>query len=416
MSATRIRDIALIAFAALIALFEGPAQIACAIAVAACLWGAARDRTLDRTALLIGGLILLYALAGVYGAATATVRLRSEDTLRPLMALGFIAGAYGYRRASDPILKRAALAFCACIVLNGAYGFLQLGFGELPLDRFFLKNPHSSQLWVPDHIYDHTSAHPSGIRALSGLFYNRLKLAHLGVIGLGALALIAAARVDRKIRFLAIAGTIILFSALIFTYARAALAAFLVALLVVVLASMQARVVAALAGVSALGLGVAFAASEYLRERAMNAASDLELRGQIFAAAARMFADHPILGLGHGVYRTQAAAYYPAGASTTWLIDAHNLLLHVAAETGIAGLMGFLGALLLASVRVIRRVRRDRLSSRPGAVLDRFALFGLTAIVILGMTHFPLHHAPVALAFWTLLGVAGGAERTDGEG
>jgi O-antigen ligase len=127
-----------------------------------------------------------------------------------------------------------------------------------------------------------------------------------------------------------------------------------------------------------------------------------------------MFRDHPLIGLGHGVYRTEAAAYYPAGASKTWLIDAHNLPLHVAAETGIVGLIGFFGALLWALARVVRRVRRDRLSGAPQAVLDRTALFGLTVILVLGVTHFPLHHAPVALAFWTLLGVAGGAERTDG--
>lgn len=413
----RAQPMALIVFAAALALFEGPGQIFCAVAaLTSIILVVSTGGWKDRPALIILACIAIYALAGIPGAAMATAKLSSEASLRPLSALAFFVGAFGLGRADPRTLERVALAFCACLVLNGAYGFLQITIGELPFDRLFLKNPKSSQIWVPDHIYDHNSANPSGIRGLSGLFYNRLKLAHLGIIGLGALAIIFIARnKSRATRVSAAVGAAILAIAVVLTYARVALVAFVAAGFVLVLLSMRPRIVVAFGALTTAAAALALKLSPYASERVANAWTDLAFRRAIFSSALAMFRDHPLLGTGHGVYRTLAASYYPPEASGTWLIDAHNLFLHVAVETGVVGLAAFSAAVGYALWRLVARVRKNRESGAAIDVLDRAALFGLVAILVLGNTHFPLHHAPVALAFWTLLGVAGRAERTDGE-
>src|SRR5689334_16297905 len=86
-----VHQLALFAFALLLALFEGPAEIACALAAATSLATAALSGQLRRPrTLLLLGLIALWILAGIPGVATAASRPRSEDLLRPLLALGLL--------------------------------------------------------------------------------------------------------------------------------------------------------------------------------------------------------------------------------------------------------------------------------------------------------------------------------------
>ncbi|MCK6545793.1 O-antigen ligase family protein, partial [Myxococcota bacterium] len=170
--------------------------------------------------------------------------------------------------------------------------------------------------------------------------------------------------------------------------------------------------VVALAGLGGLVAVVAHL-SPHVEARLASATTDLGHRGQIWRAALAIAGDHPILGAGHGVYRVLAPRYYPEGTSRAWQIDAHDLWLHVLAETGAVGLAAFTLAVALALWALVARVRRARGTWDDRAFLDRFALLGLLAVLALGVTHFPLHHAPVALVFWALLGVAdGGAWRS----
>jgi putative inorganic carbon (HCO3(-)) transporter len=73
-------------------------------------------------------------------------------------------------------------------------------------------------------------------------------------------------------------------------------------------------------------------------------------------AAAEMFADHPVLGVGIGNY----VPAYPLYALPRWsdpLGHAHNYYLNVAAETGAVGLFGYLvlwGAALWQGWRAVR--------------------------------------------------------------
>jgi hypothetical protein len=79
------------------------------------------------------------------------------------------------------------------------------------------------------------------------------------------------------------------------------------------------------------------------------------------------------------------------------------------------GAVGFALAVLVPLARVATRLRAATALDTQGTRRDAFTLYGLVAFLVLGTLHMPLHHAPVALAFWTLVGLAArGPERTDG--
>jgi O-antigen ligase len=62
-------------------------------------------------------------------------------------------------------------------------------------------------------------------------------------------------------------------------------------------------------------------------------------RIELWGAALRMLADHPLLGTGFGTFAEAWRVYRPAGRPTE--NTAHNLLLNFAAEAGVLGLVAF---------------------------------------------------------------------------
>lgn len=393
------------AFVVLLALFEGPAQIAC-VAVVLSTVVTGRWRRLRPGPIELG--ICVWALAGLPGLLTVEGVRSSEDVLRPLMALAFVVGAAAVDHEDERQLSRLAWMFVAAIVLNGAWGYLQMAFGELPVDRWLLKNRHSPQIWVPGNW---------GSRVASGLYYNRLKLAHVGIIGLGVIGLtLATARpIRRRTVILGTLGGLTLGGAVVLTYARMALLAMIAAAGIVVLLMARRRVVLGVAVVAA-GLGGALALTKFGAERLANVGGDLAVRRAMAGAAWAIFTDHPIAGVGHGGYRAVAPAYLGEAHVGVRLTSPHNLGLQILDETGLIGFAGFGIALMVGLVIVARRVHRSRADSSGAAVRDRLVLFGLLALSGIGLTHFTLHHAPVAMAFWALLGMAAGASRANPTG
>lgn len=386
----------LIAFAALLALVEGPAQIAAVAAILAALF-AGRARGWRPGWVELG--LLLWIFAGIPGTVSAGGGRSSADVTRPLLALTLFAGAWGVARADERALRAMAWAFAVGCVINGAYGLVQVRFGALPLDPLFLKNPSSAQLWVPDRVYHE--------RAAAGLFYNRLKLAHVGLVGLALLGLVALGGAVRpwRSRVLAAAGAAMLGAALVLTYARMALVALVAAgLLLAMLLGRARAVLAVLAAVALLGVGFALSTHGALRIASLGA--DLEIRRAMFAAAWALFEGHPLLGVGHGMYSSLSAAHMPPHLEGVLLTSPHNLWLQVLAETGVVGFVGFNAAVGVALVRLGRRVHRARGLTTAVATLDRLALVAMVALLLIGLMHFTLHHVPVALLFWTLAGVA----------
>jgi O-antigen ligase len=390
---SRAHRVLLVAYALLVGLVEGPAQIAAVLVLL--------------TTLATGGLrgfrpgpaelgILIWVLAGVPGLLLDPGRYSSADTTRPLLALTFLIGSNAIGRADAAMLRRMAWAFSIACVINATYGALQYAAGELPWDSVFLKNPRSAQLYIPGRVYH--------VRAASGLFYNRLKLAHVAMVGAFLIAMIAfAPHVRARVRAMAAAGGAVLGAGLALTYARMAFLAVVASF--VALAGVLRRwvVLATAATISLVALGgVLF--SEDGRRRITSLDEDLTIRRQMFDAALQIFSDHPILGVGHGVYRNAIAELGDVGLTGVHLTSPHNLWLQLLAETGVAGFLGFNAALAWCLWQVMRRIRRAR-TDPDRAILDRLALTGVLAISFVGLLHFSLHHAPVGLVFWTLAGV-----------
>lgn len=392
----RAQAASLVAFAALLGTAEGPAQIACVAALVALLAG--RRAHWDPVFIGLG----VWALAGAWGlfqGLAAGIKISSEPALRPLMVLALGLGAFGLCKASDATLRRVGIAFMVALTINGAYGYLQLALGELPLDRWLLKNPNSQQIWAPERTGE--------VRAASGLFYNRLKLAHLGILGLGLMAITAAEQtIPKKWRLFWIGAAFILGGAVVLTYARMALAAALGGGVILALVLAKRRILLGLAGAGALLFGLVLATPQGW-SRVVLVGRDLRIRMHLFDTAWGLFERHPWLGVGHGMYRPTVAPTFD-GKGT--LMDAHNLLLQILAETGLVGFLGFVLALLVVLARLVGRVRAAE-GTVLGKLRDRFVLYGLGAILVLGTLHMPLHHAPVALAFWLLFGAAAGVPR-----
>lgn len=400
----RVASAGLIAFAALLGLLEGPAEIAAVLA----LIGLATSGALRglRSGLAERG-ILIWAAAGAVGMVLAVARgttLSSEDSFRPLLALAFLIGSRGGARADDRRLSTLAVAFLAACALSSAYGLVQVAVGDLPLDRFFLKNLRSPQIWVPGKLYV--------VRAASGLFYNRLKLAHVGIVGLGLFGLLALRQppVAALRRGLLAIGALVVLAAIVLTHARMAVVAFTGAAIIVALL-LRRRGVAVLGTIVAAGLATIAAVGSEGAERLATLERDISIRRHLFATAAGVFRDHPLIGVGHGMYRKIAAPVFDGQGV---LLDAHNLALHVLVETGLVGFLALAAAIGGCLLRVAQAVARDRALGTAAAVRNRFALFGLLAILILGLTHVPTHHAPVALLFWTLAGIAWSSGDSDG--
>ena len=387
----RVCAVLLVAFAALSALFEGPAQIACVLAIVATA-AAGWFRGYRPGAVEIG--LLVWILAGIPGTFDGDDGGSTEGALRPLIALAFLVGAVGVSRASDDVLAKMAWGFCIACVINGVYGYVQVFLTDPPLEAFLVGKNRSEHLVDPDHA--------GRLRMATGLFYNRLKLAHVGVIGLGLLGLIAVEHKHRRV--VAIVGAVLLAGALFLTYRRAAPIALGVAGVAFAIALGRVRV-AATSALTAAAIVVVFALTSYGRSRIGSADDDLAERWSIYQAAWRVFTDHALIGIGHGDYKTVIQRYAPSmpAALTT---SPHNQALHVLVETGVVGLLGMSTAVLVSLQRILRRVRGMTSTTSVSATTDHFALLSLFVFVTLGLVHTVLYHAPVGLVFWCLLGVA----------
>jgi O-antigen ligase len=378
----------LVAFALMIGLLEGPAEI---LAVAAILTtiGTGALRAYRPGPVDIG--FVVWGLAGYYGLAIDGGRHSSLDTTRPLLALALLVGKCGLGR--DPVVeRRMAIAFIGACAINVAYGLVQYVAGALPLDPYLLENPASAQIWVPNRVYH--------VRAASGLFYNRLKLAHVGMCGaLLASAIALSPSVRSRMRVLAAGSALFIAGGLYFTYARMALVAIAAGGLVLALALRRFWVVGVAAGASVLA-ALPLLATEEGRARMSSLAEDLALRRAMMETGLRIWSEHPLLGVGHGVYRNVASALEGTGLTGVHLMNPHNLWLQLLAETGLIGFAGMNVAIVGCFVSVVRRLRADR-----DRVMDRTALLGLSAILFVGLVHFSLHHPSVGLLFFTFAGV-----------
>lgn len=399
----RLHSFALIAFAAMLGLFEGPAQIAAVLALITTLaTGRLRGLRLDR----VDAGVLVWILAGVPGALDADSKLGGEQALRPLLALAYFLARTSIAGADDALKKRMAFAFALALVVNGAYGWLQVLVIDPPIERWIIGRQRTQAIADPDA--------PGRLLMATGLYYNRIKLAHAGVVGLALLGVVAIDRDRRDRAKLArdLAAIVLLGGAVLLSLRRAAPLALLLAMLLVSLLLWRPRLVRASAIAAGLG-ALVYVLSSQARERVETATLAFDERWVMYGAAWSMFRDHWLLGVGHGDYGAAISPYAPAALAAVQdqrdlFSNAHNLYLQVLAETGVVGFAGFTLAIGGALVRGLARARRDRRESSVDALGDRFALLGLTTLLFIGLVHAALYQAPVALIFWVLVGLAAG--------
>jgi O-antigen ligase len=127
-------------------------------------------------------------------------------------------------------------------------------------------------------------------------------------------------------------------------------------------------------------------------------------RLQTFELAVNMFQEHPLLGIGANNYLAAVNAYNYTGAASTAALTApvHNILLLLAAETGLLGISAF--AILLASIGFrayhIAKKRADLIT--PSAI-GIFA--GIIALMAHSMLDWLFRYDPVYMLFWFDIGL-----------
>ncbi len=131
--------------------------------------------------------------------------------------------------------------------------------------------------------------------------------------------------------------------------------------------------------------------------------SDWVLRGRLawWKAAAGMFADHPVTGIGLGRYPRSLEAY-GGGRSRE---NAHNLLLQFLAEAGLPGALAFGAFAVVLCLTFFRRVRRAA-DARIGAIALGGSL-GVVAFLLTLVTGHTLLLASGQMLFASFLAAAG---------
>lgn len=140
--------------------------------------------------------------------------------------------------------------------------------------------------------------------------------------------------------------------------------------------------------------------------RGESAAEDNSIRKRAneMIAALLVFGDHPIIGVGRGLFPVYYLDYGgEVGIANEFETrQAHNLAVGIAAETGILGLVSFAGVFLV-TLRDLARVRRRRPGDDPQAMLATGFALAIVAYVTTGL----FLHLSYERFLWLLLALAG---------
>jgi putative inorganic carbon (hco3(-)) transporter len=98
--------------------------------------------------------------------------------------------------------------------------------------------------------------------------------------------------------------------------------------------------------------------------------ASLQLHANLWQAGALMFLEHPITGVGKGNYAGAYETYGPrVGAPTPGPMGAHNVLVRIAAETGLLGAAAWTAAVAIGLIGIERAKRRVAASGEIRAAL-----------------------------------------------
>lgn len=240
------------------------------------------------------------------------------------------------------------------------------------------------------------------------------------ILAFSAAAFLGVGRTRRREQafWMAAAGLIAL--GILFTYSRGGMLTLgAVVFLLVVVRRLPVNPVTI--GIGVLGLialiptnvGQRFLTIESLFEPSQMVDASTEKRQQLLVVGLRIFADHPLVGVGAGNFGSQ----YPAYANTVGLTSLdftpmgvrqypHNLYLEMATETGLLGLVTFGGAIAIA-LAALFRARRTLLArgEHANAALVTAIAFGIIGYLVASL----FLHAGYPRYLWLFLGLASAA-------
>ncbi len=410
-----------------------PARLRLAAAAVMLAWalGSLFSEALQQIAL--GGAIVLCAFAWK--------RVEVDRELRPLLwaagalafwqaaspfvslALGNVASlprAARYGQFADTLAPIALLAVSSLGVPWRALGWtLCLGWiGELAVSLF-----QSAVRWPLDHLgsWDFSESVARARENFAepgepprypgvGFHFHRLRFSNAAIATLGpALAVALYGRVRRH-KQLWVAGTLVTVIALIspmLAYARSALAAGFLMILIAALVALRARERAIIIALLIAAGAVGYLMSEPWRQRVASLDENF-LEGGDRAVSmklgARLAEEHPLLGVGFGNFKSAAFELPDSMESQiirendTLATSAHNYWLTVFAETGLLGLLLALLFHALLARALFARCRR-------GSLLAFGGLLSWVGYQVISLSHYIPFHSGTQLTFvfvWAL--------------
>jgi O-antigen ligase len=124
-----------------------------------------------------------------------------------------------------------------------------------------------------------------------------------------------------------------------------------------------------------------------------------ELRLKVWTASREIFLQRPILGVGAGQFPTGYGLIFLRGRHAAWM-QPHNLLIQVACELGIVGLLAF-GYFLVQIVKAIASVLRERSES---SVRMNYQVGLACAVMLVGVLILSAVGHTLYRPYWYLLG------------
>ena len=157
--------------------------------------------------------------------------------------------------------------------------------------------------------------------------------------------------------------------------------------------------------VTVVGIGYAFTSNQSYMERlesTFNITSDGSNLGRIYVwkADKQMILDHPIIGVGPGLWGKKYAEQYQLKQEMQNLGHSHNNMLQIASESGILGLIGFLGFSIFT---IYKSVKNYIMSANP---YDLSIIVGFISYLFLfGSVDYTWGNSSGIRIFWIVMGI-----------
>ena len=157
--------------------------------------------------------------------------------------------------------------------------------------------------------------------------------------------------------------------------------------------------------VTVVGIGYAFTSNQSYMERlesTFNITTDGSNLGRIYVweADKQMIMDHPIIGVGPGLWGKKYVEQYQLKQETQNLGHSHNNMLQIASESGILGLIGFLGFSIFT---IYKSVKNYIMSANP---YDLSIIVGFISYLFLfGSVDYTRGNSSGIRMFWIVMGI-----------